>query len=394
MMMKNKNTLLNSLLVTFLLSIGVYAYLTYHHYAVKIGETGASLCQVSSTVNCDAAAASTYAEIGSIPIALLGLTFAAFMTLFLGSIKFGIVESSNYVKSLLISLFGGSVLVTLFLGFITFTQLEAICPFCFAGYILSFIQFGLVWACSKDKDFKFSMGDLSSNFGLTASFLLIPLVSWVVSKNVSKSYNLDEIKTLITEKTEIWKRGQEFSFDQTLGLIHGSPGGKATLVEFADFKCSHCRTAWTTLKRFKAQMPEVAVIYKPFPLDGSCNPSMQQKGDKSRCTMAGWVLCSEKFSKKGWVVHDYLFENQERLFPLYGDELDKDLKEFAGKNGINADEVSMCAHSSDTAILIGKMVEEAKTAQVQGTPTIYLNNRKLEAAQIFDVLKNAYNSLN
>jgi protein-disulfide isomerase len=166
------------------------------------------------------------------------------------------------------------------------------------------------------------------------------------------------------------------------------------LVEFADFKCPHCRTAWATLKRFKEQMPDATVIFKPFPLDGSCNPSMQQKGDNSRCKMAGWVLCAEKISQKGWLVHDYLFENQERLFPVYGDELDKDLKEFAGKNGINADEVSMCSQSSDTAILIGKMVEEAKAAQVQGTPTIYLNNRRLEAAQIFDVLKNAYNSLN
>ena len=54
----------------------------------------------------------------------------------------------------------------------------------------------------------------------------------------------------------------------------------------------------------------------------------------------------------------------------------------------------MCANSSDTAILIGKMTAEAKSAQVQGTPTIFLNNRKLEGAQIFDVLKNAYGTLN
>ena len=316
------------------------------------------------------------------------------MTLFVGAIRTGLVEATNYVNSLLISLFTSSVLVSLFLGFITFTQLKAVCPFCVAGYVLSFIQLGLIIAFAKDPGFKFSLGDFSANLGLTATFLLIPIVSWVVSKNLSKSYNLEEIQTLITEKTEIWKRGQEFTFDQTLGLIHGTPGAKATVVEFADFKCPHCKTAWSTIKRFKEQTPDAAVIYKPFPLDGSCNTSMQQKGDKSRCTMAGWVLCSEQISKKGWIVHDYLFENQERLFPLYGDDLDKDLKEFAGKNGINSDEVSMCAHSSDTAIMIGKMVEEAKTAQVQGTPTIYLNNRRLEAAQVYDVLKNAYNSLN
>lgn len=393
-MMKNKNTLHNALLATLILSIGVFAYLTFHHYAVKTGAEGGGLCQVSATLNCDAAASSSYAEIGSIPIALVGLVFSTFLTLFVGSLRVGFVESSNYVYSLLITLFGGSVVVSIFLGFITFTQLKAVCPFCLAGYILSFAQFGLIWALAKDPGFKFSLGEFSANLGMTTTFLLIPIISWVISKNLSKSYNLEQIQTLVAEKTEIWKRAQEFTFDTTLGLIHGTPNAKATIVEFADFKCPHCKTAWATLKRFKAQMPDAAVIYKPFPLDGQCNPEMQQKGDKSRCTMAAWVLCTEKISKKGWLVHDYLFDHQERLFPLYGDELDKDLKTFATNNGLNYEEISMCANSSDMAIQIGKMVSEAKTAQVQGTPTIYLNNRKLEGAQIFDVLKNAYGTLN
>ncbi len=392
--MKNKNTLLNLLLVTLLISAGVYGYLTYHHYAVKIGTPGGSLCQVSATLNCDAAAASSYAEMAGIPIALVGVVFSVFMVLFIALIKFGAIETTNYVKSLLITVFGASVIFTLFLGYITFTQLKAVCPFCLAGYILSFLQLGLIYAYAKEPNFKFALGELSQNLNLTATFLLVPVVSWVVAKNFSKSYNLEEIQILVAEKTEIWKRAPEFVFDKTTGLIQGSPNAKATLVEFADFKCPHCRIAWATLKRFKEQTPDAAVVFKPFPLDGQCNTTMEYKGDKSRCTMAGWVLCSEKIAQKGWVVHDYFFENQERLFPLYGDDLDKDLKTFASSNGLNFDEISMCANSSDTAILIGKMTAEAKSAQVQGTPTIFLNNRKLEGAQIFDVLKNAYGTLN
>jgi protein-disulfide isomerase/uncharacterized membrane protein len=391
--MKNKNTLLNSLIVSLLISMAVFAYLTYHHYSLKLGIDSGSLCQISSTVNCDAAASSSYSEIGSIPISLIGLSFAGFMTVFFLLIKLGLIELNNYGKSVTISLFGASFLFSIFLGFITLTQLKAVCPFCLAGYALSLVQLILIIALFKSTDFKFSFGAITENIGLTGSFLIIPFLSWVVAKNINTSYNLDQIKQLVTEKTEIWKRAQEYTFDKSLGLIKGDINSKVTLIEFADFKCPHCKSASVTLKKFKQQTPELAVIFKPFPLDGQCNPNIESKGDKSRCTMAGWVLCAEKISQKGWETHDWLFENQEKFFPLYGENLDKEFKEFAAKQNLSFDEISLCANSSDTAVQIGKMSEEAKVSQVQGTPTIFLNNRRLEAAQILDVLKNAYGTL-
>ena len=318
--MKNKNTVLNGLIISLVISIGVFAYLTYHHYSLKLGLDTGSICQISATVNCDAAASSSYAEISAIPISLIGLAFAGFMTVFFLLIKFGVVELNNYLKSLFTTLFAISFLFSIFLGFITLTQLKAVCPFCLAGYILSFIQLILVIGFFKSADFKFSFSQVGENLGLTASLLVIPFLSWVVAKNISTTYNLDQIKVLVTEKTEIWKRAQEFTFDKTLGLVKGDPKSKATLVEFADFKCPHCKAASITLKKFKEQTPELAVIFKPFPLDGQCNPNIESKGDKSRCTMAGWVLCTEKISNKGWAVHDWLFENQEKFFPLYGEE--------------------------------------------------------------------------
>lgn len=391
--MKNKNTALNTLIVSLVISIGVFAYLTYHHYSLKLGLDTGSLCQISAKVNCDAAASSSYAEISSIPISLIGLAFAGFMTVFFLIVKFGLVELSNYTKSLFITLFTASFLFSIFLGFITLTQLKAVCPFCLAGYILSIIQLILVIGFFKSPDFKFSFSQMGEHMGLTASLLVIPFLAWVVAKNINTTYNLDQIKVLVTEKTEIWKRATEYTFDKTLGLVHGNPNGKATLIEFADFKCPHCKSAAVTLKKFKEQTPELTVIFKPFPLDGQCNPNIDSKGDKSRCTMAGWVLCTEKIAQKGWSVHDWLFENQEKFFPLYGEELDKEFKTFATEHSLNFGEISLCANSSDIAVQIGKMSQEAKVAQVQGTPTIYLNNRRLEAAQVLDVLKNAYGTL-
>ena len=115
-------------------------------------------------------------------------------------------------------------------------------------------------------------------------------------------FELNEILKMVPEKVAQWRNSQSYNFDAEIGLaMNKSSSAKATLVEFADFKCPHCKVASQTLDRFTTNNPQVHFIYKPFPLDGTCNTSSQiPKGDGSRCTLAAWTLCSEKLFKKGW----------------------------------------------------------------------------------------------
>ena len=48
----------NLLLISTAISLGLFVYLAIHHYALKLGIGGNTLCSISETINCDAAATS------------------------------------------------------------------------------------------------------------------------------------------------------------------------------------------------------------------------------------------------------------------------------------------------------------------------------------------------
>ena len=121
------------------------------------------------------------------------------------------------------------------------------------------------------------------------------------------------MKRYIPEKIAIWKAGTEYSFDPNTGLNKHIENARVTIVEFADFKCPHCKVASATLELFLNGRSDVNFIFKPYPLDGSCNAGLPQKGDGSRCTLAGFTLCAEKLNKKGFEMLHWLFERQEKI---------------------------------------------------------------------------------
>ena len=381
---------LNKLLISYGLSIAVFAYLTFHHYMTKVGLTGDSFCKVSQTINCDTAALSRYSEILSIPIAALGLSYAIIMFLQFLFLKWGWFEESDEHTSLVKIITTFSSLYSVLLLAISVFDLKVFCPFCIAGYILSFIISYLVM--STKTPWRFSVGSIVSEKNFIGALLFAPILAWFISGSIKNSYGLAELDKVVPEKIALWKAAKPQSFDESHGIMKGQLNSpKATLVEFADFKCSHCKSASQTLKTFISNTQNVKLIFKPFPLDGLCNNSVTQRGDGSRCQMAGLVLCAEKLFQKGWNVHDSLFENQESLFQV--SDLSAFVAEISSQFSMNSEELKACSTSEATYAEIKSIAAEGSTAQISGTPTIFLNNKKLDYGQFIEVLKTAINSL-
>ena len=197
---------------------------------------------------------------------------------------------------------------------------------------------------------------------------------------------------VIPEKIALWKIAKVQSFDETKGLSKGElVNPKATVVEFADFKCPHCKTASQTLKTFITNTQNVKLVFKPFPLDGLCNASVSQRGDGSRCQMAGLVLCAEKLYQKGWPVHDSLFENQSSLIQV--SNLNEFITGISNEFNMKEDELKACSTSEETYSEIKNLAAEGAQAQISGTPAIFLNNKKLENGQFIEVLRTAIGTL-
>ncbi len=383
-MTKKSNLLVLSLLVI----IGLFAYLSYHHYAIKLGLAGNSLCSISSTFNCDAAATSMFAEVARIPIAILGGIFHLVLLSFVLFYRLGWIENTAYLQKTIRSMLVTSVVVSVVAGAISAFVIKVLCPFCTATYIFSLINLFLGWNLVQNfnKDFKLSEYFSEYRSHLVA-LLSVPALSWVISGMIQSSYGLDVLKKQIPEKLAIWAASKSNNFDKTIGLSNGVENPRITLVEFADFKCPHCKSATSNIEIFLKGRTDVHFTFKPFPLDGNCNPGIDRKGDNSRCLLAAFTLCAEKLASKGWDLHHWIFENQEKFIPV--SDAKSLLPEIETKFGLNKNQMSDCADSAEIYETIKKSTEEGKLANVEGTPTIYMNGKKLPLGSVLEVLRMA-----
>lgn len=113
----------------------VTAYLTYQHYA----DPGGAFCNVNQYVSCDIVNQSVYAEIFGIPVAMLGfLAYAAILVMALaarqGRHAQAIVRFGTFFSGL-------GLLFSLYLTYIEFFVLRALCIFCLTQQIIILIIF-------------------------------------------------------------------------------------------------------------------------------------------------------------------------------------------------------------------------------------------------------------
>lgn len=383
---------LNFLLLSFLVSTGVFVYLSYHHYTIKLGLGGVSLCQISEKVNCDIAALSQYAEIFSIPIAVLGLSYSLVMLGVFLFAKLEWLEETPAFATIVKGVTAFSALVSVFLLIVSITQLKAYCPFCIISYVLSFIIVFLTWSLYAGTPLTVNFSALLDEKGLWGSLFAIPVIAWFISGSVRDNYGLDQLEKVIPEKISLWQNSPVVNFDNTLGLVKGNNEPNApTVVEFADFKCPHCKSAATTLKNFISGNKHAKIVFKPYPLDGVCNPHISMKGDGTRCELAGWALCAEKLFSKGWDVHYWIFDHQEEL--SHQSDLSSALSTMTTALGVDPEKLKTCATSTETYDIIKKMTDEGEAAKISGTPSIFVNGKKLEHGQFIDVLAAVFKTL-
>ena len=96
--MKNnaKNSFLLIALISTLLSLGVFGYLSTHYYELKFGApTASSMCNISDVMNCDAVAASSYSALFGIPMALWGLATNLILLYCLLVTRFNLVQDKE-----------------------------------------------------------------------------------------------------------------------------------------------------------------------------------------------------------------------------------------------------------------------------------------------------------
>ena len=276
------------------------------------------------------------------------------------------------------------------MGVIAFTSMSVYCLFCIGAYITSLITFVALFAMGIP-----SLSDIGSDFQAALSeskwiavmLLVIPGLSFFGNAVMRDRMGADRLVYMKQESLTNWKSSAAHSFSTELGIAEGPADARFVLVEFADFLCPHCKSAAPVLHAFYQSRKDIRLVFKPYPLDGACNSSIERAGDGLRCQLAKYSLCAEKLAKKGWAASEWIFEYQSRHNLATWAE---DIKGLSKDLGIELANIQACVDSPETQTMMDRIVAEAKASNIRGTPTVFANGRLLEGGQILEVLKAAY----
>lgn len=394
----SKNKFLLLALLATLVAIGVHFYLTQHYYGLKFGtQEGPSFCNVSDAMNCDVVTASNYSALFGIPIALWGAVTNLVLLYFLAVTRWNLVQDSAQTSRYSFLLSSVTLIASVVMGFITLTKIGAICLFCVSAYVLSIIGFIGTWLGAEKLTVANLVDDVKEIFTAQKWVLgfavAIPAMAFLGNIMYLESHGMSEIEKIAKEKVAYWSVAPQQTFDPAAGIIMQKGTGEPvmTIVEFADFRCSHCKQAATPLHSFASNHPDVKLVYKFFPLDGTCNEALQGRGDGISCGLAFATLCAEQSHQKGWAVHDYIYENQTAI--TAAGNLDKNIEEIAKAVQIPLEDLQACIKKPEIREAVTKMAKEGEVAKIQGTPAVFVNGRLLDRGQMIPVLEGAYKSL-
>jgi protein-disulfide isomerase len=143
--------------------------------------------------------------------------------------------------------------------------------------------------------------------------------------------------------------------------VKGPKDAKVTIVKFSDYQCPFCSQAATMIDEVLKGYPrDVSLVYKQFPLT-SIHPNA--------LPAAKAALAAGKQGKY-WEMHALLFQNQRELGP-------EKYKELAGRIGLDVARWEKDLSAPDIAEQITRETAEARAADVTGTPTFFVNGKRV-----------------
>lgn len=151
--------------------------------------------------------------------------------------------------------------------------------------------------------------------------------------------------------------------------VYGNKDAKVTLIEYGDFECPACSSAYRTVKNVKEKYKnDIKVIFRQFPL--------AQLHPNARAAAA----VSEAAGKQGkfWEMHDILYERQNVWKNYSGENRTKAFEDYAKELNLDIETFSNDIKSKSVKDKLNRDVALAKKAGATGTPTILLNNQKLD----------------
>lgn len=383
-----KKGILIAAAIVALFGAAVAAVSTQQHFRLqREGFENGSYCAISDKINCDVVNASSYSEFLTIPVAWWGFAFYLCMA---GMAFYSAYAGRKARPTVVISWFMslGGILYSLWLAYIAFFVLEVLCVECLAMYAVNIALVVLLFLALKVPigglvtffiDYIKAFFGRPSNLGFSPRVVrhaviigCVFLAAFLVMKGVQANDKKGVTDATTDEKVKAFYMQSLHSVDVGGGwAVWGNPDAKVTIVEFSEYQCPFCKiSAFNVKPHLQEFKKQVRYYFVNYPLDNACNDEMDRPMHPHACFAAKAATCA---NKRGdfWSFHDDLFRSQRGLN-------EEAILKLADKRGWDRDEFRACIEDPETDAQIKNEIVAGRRAVVTGTPTFFLNGRKLK----------------
>jgi len=153
--------------------------------------------------------------------------------------------------------------------------------------------------------------------------------------------------------------------------VFGNKNAKVVFEEFSDFQCPFCqrfvKETFPTLMEKYVDTGKMKIVFRHFPLPFHVNA--QKAAEAGECANR-----QGKFKE----YHDILFARGT----ADGTGLAvADLKQYASDLGLNINRFNQCLDKGEAADAVAQDLKDGQSAGVSGTPTVFVNGKKIVGAQ-------------
>ena len=423
------------LLAVLLLSLfnaGVCGVLLLQHHGDPTASAAVTqVCGEGGNTGCDVVARSPYSAVRGVPLAAVGLAFslsAALLSL-LGLV--GGPDTRAAAALVLLALFALAVLAAVVLFGIQLVLIKAFCKLCILTYAIDALAFMILLPTRRDRsalrtgvrypEGRVAMAGwglgtlaiagavLAGNTALAArrgpadASLLgapaaaLPPAAAAPAGSDAQRYQeearvaheearrlqeiLDDPKKLeeyfAQKAAREYEQGPVAALNLKTAPFKGPAEAPIRVVEFSDFLCPYCRSI---AGAFSAYLPasanRVVLYFKNYPLEQACNPGLSRTIHPGACALALGAICAQD-QGKFWPYHDRVFAGPP------SNPGTAEVVSLAAAAGLDAAALNTCMGGASARDRLAAEIQEAKTAGVDATPTLFINGRKLPRVNDF-----------
>jgi protein-disulfide isomerase/uncharacterized membrane protein len=168
-----------------------------------------------------------------------------------------------------------------------------------------------------------------------------------------------------------YEQGPSHKLDLASAPVLGPANAPIKVAEYSDFLCPYCRgVAGAFAQYIPAAAGRVSVHYKNYPLDSECNAHVERTIHPGACLLARAGICAAA-QDKFWPYHDRVFSMEMKEAQA------ADVTRLAAEAGLDTAALETCLSSPATQARLAADIAEAWKAGVRGTPTLFINGKRL-----------------